>query len=141
MGMAARFLPFGLDLVSGGLPANVPLPAVSMGSITAYSLLGSTGLIMKTDGELILAEPSPIEFRQLAAAKVLGDVVQPLHARYSRAILPELQARLATNALRLFDLVNAFDPRYVDVASHVVFNVNTREDLARADELAATCLL
>ena len=37
-------------LVSGGLPANVPLPAVSMGSITAYSLLGSSDAITMNSG-------------------------------------------------------------------------------------------
>lgn len=37
-------------LVSGGLPANVPLPAVSMGSITAKSLLGSSDAITMNSG-------------------------------------------------------------------------------------------
>jgi len=37
-------------LVSGGLPASVPLPAVSMGSITAYSLLGSSDAITMGSG-------------------------------------------------------------------------------------------
>lgn len=37
-------------LVSGGLPAEVPLPAVSMGSITAYSLLGSSDAITMGSG-------------------------------------------------------------------------------------------
>ena len=37
-------------LVSGGLPANVPLPAVSMGSITANSLLGSSDAITMNSG-------------------------------------------------------------------------------------------
>ena len=37
-------------LVSGGLPANVPLPAVSMGSITACSLLGSSDAITMNSG-------------------------------------------------------------------------------------------
>jgi len=37
-------------LASGGLPANVPLPAVSMGSITAYSLLGSSDAITMNSG-------------------------------------------------------------------------------------------
>ncbi|MBA8884814.1 DUF1501 domain-containing protein [Dokdonella fugitiva] len=37
-------------LVSGGLPANVPLPAVSMGSITASSLLGSSDAITMNSG-------------------------------------------------------------------------------------------
>lgn len=37
-------------LVSGGLPAIVPLPATSMGSITASSLLGSTDAITMNSG-------------------------------------------------------------------------------------------
>ena len=37
-------------LVSGGLPPTVPLPAVSMGSITASSLLGSTDAITMASG-------------------------------------------------------------------------------------------
>jgi uncharacterized protein (DUF1501 family) len=37
-------------LISGGLPANVPLPATSMGSITANSLLGSTDAITMSSG-------------------------------------------------------------------------------------------
>jgi uncharacterized protein (DUF1501 family) len=37
-------------LASGGLPANVPLPATSMGSITASSLLGSTDAITMNSG-------------------------------------------------------------------------------------------
>ena len=37
-------------LVSGGLPATVPLPATSMGSLTASSLLGSTDAITMASG-------------------------------------------------------------------------------------------
>ncbi len=37
-------------LASGGLPATVPLPATSMGSITAASLLGSTDAITMNSG-------------------------------------------------------------------------------------------
>jgi uncharacterized protein (DUF1501 family) len=37
-------------LVSGGLPANVPLPATSMGNITANSLLGSSDAITMNSG-------------------------------------------------------------------------------------------
>ena len=38
-------------LASGGLPANVPVPAASMGSITAASLLGSTEAITMGSGQ------------------------------------------------------------------------------------------
>lgn len=41
---------FTRHLVSGGLPPTVPLPAVSMGSITAASLLGSTDAITMGSG-------------------------------------------------------------------------------------------
>ncbi|MFO1507610.1 MAG: DUF1501 domain-containing protein [Lysobacterales bacterium] len=37
-------------LVSGGLPSSVPLPAVSMGSYTAVSLMGSTDQITMASG-------------------------------------------------------------------------------------------
>ena len=37
-------------LISGGLPANVSLPATSMGSLTASSLLGSTDAITMNSG-------------------------------------------------------------------------------------------
>ena len=37
-------------------------------------------LIMKTDGKLILAEPSTKEYRELASAKIFDGVVQPLPA-------------------------------------------------------------
>ena len=37
-------------LLSGGLPATVPLPAASMGSLTASSLLGSTDAITMASG-------------------------------------------------------------------------------------------
>jgi hypothetical protein len=37
-------------------------------------------VIMKTDGELVLAEPSPKEFRLLASAKLFGTTTQALPA-------------------------------------------------------------
>lgn len=45
-------------LVSGGLPAEVPLPAVSMGSITAYSLLGSSDALTMGSGSDFRSTPS-----------------------------------------------------------------------------------
>lgn len=64
-----------------------------------------------------------------------GAVVQPLHARYARSIVPRLSAQLAADRLRLFELVDALEPRYVDVDPRALFNVNTPEDLARAEAL------
>jgi outer membrane protein assembly factor BamB len=43
-------------------------------------LAGDKLLIMKTDGELVLAEPSPTAFRKLASAKLFDTTVQALPA-------------------------------------------------------------
>ena len=50
-------------------------------------------LIMKTDGELILAEASPEKFRPLAKAKVFSDVVQALPALADRLLYVRDRAR------------------------------------------------
>jgi molybdopterin-guanine dinucleotide biosynthesis protein A len=62
---------------------------------------------------------------------------QPLAARYHRSIAPVVKARLARGALRMMELLDELEARYVDLpSSHALFNVNTPEDVAHADELA-----
>lgn len=63
---------------------------------------------------------------------------QPLAARYARAILPRVQARLAAGALRLLDLMDELAPAWIDfpAGTRALVNVNTPEDLARAEALA-----
>jgi molybdopterin-guanine dinucleotide biosynthesis protein A len=51
-----------------------------------------------------------------------------------------VQRRLSRDKLRMLDLVAELDPQWLDFPADTrsLFNVNTPEDLARAEELAAT---
>jgi molybdenum cofactor guanylyltransferase len=70
----------------------------------------------------------------------LGGKAQPLAARYARSILPRVQRRLSKDKLRMLDLVAELDPQWLDFAAgtRALFNINTPEELARAEELAKT---
>jgi molybdopterin-guanine dinucleotide biosynthesis protein A len=68
----------------------------------------------------------------------LDGKAQPLAARYARSILPRVQRRLSKDKLRMLDLVAELDPEWLDfpAGTRALFNVNTPEELARAEELA-----
>jgi molybdopterin-guanine dinucleotide biosynthesis protein A len=89
--------------------------------------------------DLPFAEVAPLATAAPALAVVAraGEVVQPLCARYDRAVLPRVQARLAAQQLRFLDFVAELAPAYVEVAPRALLNVNTPDELAAADAL--TC--
>jgi molybdopterin-guanine dinucleotide biosynthesis protein A len=68
---------------------------------------------------------------------------QALHARYSRTVLPEVEARLARGERRLLGLLQGIEVAYleepqlraVDPQLRSLTNVNTPEDVARAQDL------
>jgi molybdopterin-guanine dinucleotide biosynthesis protein A len=62
---------------------------------------------------------------------------QPLAARYDPAVAAIVTARLARGALRMMELLDELAPRYLDLEpTRALMNVNTPEDVARADALA-----
>jgi len=71
--------------------------------------------------------------------------IEPLCARYARGLLPDVDARvrrgdLAVHALlerRAADWIAGAELAALDADGRSFFNVNTPEDLARADEMAA----
>lgn len=73
----------------------------------------------------------------------LGDLIEPLHAIYSRACLTPVENLLRKNILSIRELFRLVRVRYVEKGeidrfdpAHVsFFNVNTRSDLARAKEI------
>ncbi|MDB4967611.1 MAG: molybdopterin-guanine dinucleotide biosynthesis protein [Myxococcales bacterium] len=77
--------------------------------------------------------------RAEAVVARLDGKAQPLAARYSRAILPRVQRRLQRDKLRLLDLVAELDPQWIDypAGTRALYNVNTPEELARAEEMVA----
>lgn len=132
----AAYASFGVPVVADLHPGRGPLAGIEAAfaaSEAAELLVFACDLPFIAPAAMVAAPAADVVVARA------GDVVQPLHARYSRAILPQLQQRLTANRLRLFDLVNALAPLYVDVAPDALFNVNTPADLARAEALATTC--
>jgi molybdenum cofactor guanylyltransferase len=114
-------------------------------------LSGIEAALSSTDADALLVFACDLPFLDAALVTALRDAepaeavvarldgkAQPLAARYARSILPKVQRRLSRDQLRMLDLVGALDPRWIDFAAdtRALFNVNTPEDLARAEELA-----
>jgi uncharacterized protein (DUF1501 family) len=98
-------------LTSANLPANVPVPAVSMGSLTATSLLGSTEAITMASGQDFRLDQgnwpwnSNDDYTPPPAG--LNGVVQALPAVWQNSALPLAAAGLSTlDALALFRSIN-----------------------------------
>lgn len=109
------------------------------------------------DAAFTVACDMPFLHREVARLVVArageGDVVIPrvgaqletMHAVYSRACLPAIETRLRAGRLKIvgfFDSVRVVEVAEADVARHrapeiVFMNVNTPEELARAQALAA----
>jgi len=93
--------------MSANLPANVPVPAVSMGSITASSLLGSTETITMNSGQDFRLDlgnwpwnSADVYQPAIAGLKGVADVLPSL---WQSSTLPLAQAGLsALDALNLF---------------------------------------
>jgi molybdopterin-guanine dinucleotide biosynthesis protein A len=84
--------------------------------------------------ELIAAELRP---GVKAAVAVAGGRLEPLLAAYAPGALELMRAAAADEPLRR--TVESLEPVHVEVAPEAVFNVNTRDDLARASELLSSC--
>jgi len=73
----------------------------------------------------------------------LGESVEPLHALYSRACLPAIEARLLTDQRRVISFYPDVRVRYVDASEIAIFdragrtfsNANTPEDWERLKAL------
>jgi uncharacterized protein (DUF1501 family) len=98
-------------LVSAGLPPDVPVPAVAMGSITPQSLLGSTETITMGSGQDFRLDRgnwpwnSSDDYSPTVAG--LNGLVQVLPSVWQNSTLPLAAAGLSTlDALALFRSIN-----------------------------------
>ncbi len=74
----------------------------------------------------------------------VGDMVEPLHAVYSKSCLAPIEEMLKQGNLKVYELLNLVKVRYVDAeeinrfdTKHLsFFNINTKADLKMAMELA-----
>ena len=80
-----------------------------------------------------------------AVVPMPGDFPEPTHALYSRNCLPHIEARLKANNLKISGFFDDVRVRYIrenevrrfDPELHSFFNVNSPEDLERAQALAS----
>ncbi|HET7779258.1 MAG TPA: DUF1501 domain-containing protein [Rudaea sp.] len=96
-------------LVSANLPANVPVPAVSMGSITASSLLGSTEAITMNSGQDFRLDLGNWPWNAADNSGIAGlqGVVEVLPSLWQSSTLPLAPAGLAAlDSLSLFRAIN-----------------------------------
>ena len=96
-------------LVSANLPASVPVPAVSMGSITASSLLGSTETITMNSGQDFRLDLGNWPWNAADNSGIAGlqGVVEVLPSLWQSSTLPLAPAGLtALDSLSLFRAIN-----------------------------------
>jgi uncharacterized protein (DUF1501 family) len=108
-------------LASANLPANVPVPAVSMGSITASSLLGSTETITMNSGQDFRLDQGNWPWNSSddydPQQPGLNGVVQVLPSLWQNSTLPLAAAGLSTlDALALFRSIRfySYDASHLD---------------------------
>ena len=130
---------FGARLVTDLHPGAGPLAGLesALAATKADALLVFACDLPFLDGALVSAlRDAPADAEAVVAR--LDGKAQPLAARYARSILPRVQRRLSKDKLRMLDLVAELDPTWLDfpAGTRALFNVNTPEELARAEELA-----
>jgi molybdenum cofactor guanylyltransferase len=136
-GDLAPYADFDARLVNDLHPGGGPLAGLeaALSATTADELLVFACDLPFLDVALVTAlrDAPPAE----AVVARLDGKAQPLAARYARTILPRVQRRLSKDKLRMLDLVAELDPQWVDfpAGTRALFNVNTPEQLARAEEL------
>ena len=136
----------GLPLVGDIWPGMGPLGGIYSGLL---AIRHSQALVVGCDMPFL--DPRLLRFMILLSAGYdavvprIGDLLEPLHAVYSRTCLSPIESLLRTGNLRIVDLlsqvqvrylteseINLFDPHHLSL-----FNINTPEDLARAQKLAS----
>lgn len=147
-------------LVGGEPPREAPGRRVADPEGPTSALRGLTSALDAAAGErvLVVATDLPLVTRALLLALVAwpeadavvprtDDGCHPLCALYRRdTALPVARSRLAAGELKLSGLLDALDTRYldgrdleqVDPEGIALINVNTPEDLARAESLLAS---
>jgi len=99
-------------LISGGLPPTVPLPATSMGSITASSLLGSTDAITMSNGSDFRLDTFHWSWEDDDPAHGLVGAVTRMNDLWTGSTMMELAGADTLNSLALLRPIdfNLYDP-------------------------------
>ncbi|HXU64771.1 MAG TPA: molybdenum cofactor guanylyltransferase [Polyangia bacterium] len=143
---AAPWAELGIAAVVDGVSGAGPLA----GMAAALGAVPADGAVVCVAGDLpflspaILAALRDADPDALAAMPRVGERAEPLCARYAARLLPEVQARLSSGRLALHQLAEEMGATawiegaalaQLDAGGRAFLNVNTPEDLARAEVL------
>jgi molybdopterin-guanine dinucleotide biosynthesis protein A len=138
--------PLGVDVVPDRVAGRGPLGGIQ----AALAAAGDCDAVVCVAGDLPFVAPAllaALRDRAPGAAAVAPRAaggIEPLCARYDRALLPVIDARVAAGELAVHSLLEGLAVDWIEGAELAAldpdgrsfFNINTPEDLRRAEELA-----
>jgi molybdopterin-guanine dinucleotide biosynthesis protein A len=116
---------------------ELPFPVIEDGTETRSALAGIVAGVRAAPTELVVVLPVDMP---LVTAELLGQLAEacadaaaprgaPLPAAFRRRALPLLERRLATGELALHAMLDELETVEVDVATALLVNVNTADEL------------
>ncbi len=136
----------GIEVLVDVYPGKGPLGGIYTGLLASrslYSVVAACDMpFLNTELLRYMIELSP-DF-DIVIPRLGEEMVEPLHAIYSRNCLDNIKTQLERNQLRINSLLNAVRVRYVERAECQrfdpqllsFFNINCQSDLDRANMLA-----
>lgn len=136
----------GIEVLVDVYPGKGPLGGIYTGLLASrslYSVVAACDMpFLNTELLRYMIELSP-DF-DIVIPRLGEEMVEPLHAIYSRSCLDNIKTQLERNQLRINSLLNAVRVRYVERAECQrfdpqllsFFNINCQSDLDRANMLA-----
>lgn len=133
-----------LTIIADTFPGKGPLGGIYTGLAVSNS---SDNLVVACDmpflNRALLSYMMQLSVNFDIVVPRLGNMVEPLHAVYSKSCLTAIEGLLKQENLRITELFNLVRVRYVEAEeinrfdpNHLsFFNVNTKADLTRAREL------
>lgn len=142
----APWAPFAVEVVPDRVEGAGPMGGIH----AALTAADDCDAVVCVGGDLAFVEPALLEAlrdrapQALALAPRTAIGAEPLCARYGRALLPEIDARLRDGRLALHTLledvaaiwIEGSDLAALDPDGRCFFNINTPDDLRRAEALA-----
>ncbi|MEE8619216.1 MAG: molybdenum cofactor guanylyltransferase, partial [Dehalococcoidales bacterium] len=134
-----------LRVVTDIYPGKGPLIGIYTGLATStlfYNLV--VGSDMPFLNQALLRYMIQLSTNFDIVAPRVGNLVEPLHAVYSKSCLAPIERMIKEDKLRIYPLFNSVSVRYVEAEEierfdpkHLsFFNINTKADLEKARELA-----
>jgi molybdenum cofactor guanylyltransferase len=143
----APWEPLGVEVVADRVPGGGPLAGIHAALTAAADSLAVVcvaGDLPFVSRELLVALRDGAPDAVAVAPRRAGDRIEPLCARYGRALLPAIDVRLRAGELAVHALLASVPVAWIegdalralDPDGDGFFNVNTPDDLRRAEAIA-----